>query len=328
MEEDRSQRGSSGSLLVIGRAIAVFVLSLTCPAFSDDVTPEAPPTIQPALNKSGESPTLTQDELIKKCADVGDRLSDVKRVWEQTIVSSDAKARQKAFDLLERFLVSAGPDEPDVAIKGLRAKIAKVSKAINIDACLGATTAFQQVLKDAEEKVKWAEGALPMNSDYSWCKSVATFCRTKHRGSFNGIRLVAEPNLGTVVQAGDNQIDVSGFSGLPLLGVATDLKGHWVGLQLHVVSAATVTLDANASAVTEGRLLDAVDRKVKVEFGIGAGFTFIDGAVALGYTWLFFDGASFVPATAATGPNPRTKGSFYFALQPVSIVQKAISAIP
>lgn len=145
--------------------------------------------------------------------------------------------------------------------------------------------------------------------------------------TFNGVRLLFEPQFGNVFQTVDNRIVTNDYNGLLKFGCETNLLMGYVSLQGLLIFPTTVQFDELGMIRADQHIKDPTGR-VSVDYGAGVGLSFFDGVIAVGYASLFFDKRNFTNM----GDIPRTTFNyqtnfFYFAIQPVSAIKTVIQNI-
>jgi hypothetical protein len=164
--------------------------------------------------------------------------------------------------------------------------------------------------------------AAALESIKVWCDDATTVCGETPRQMFNGLRFVFEPQLGVLMQNGRNRFDETSFRALEKIGVASDLMGRRMGVQLLFIYPSTVQFDEQSPIRINNQLADANEGKVDVTWGATIGLTFLDGLLAAGYGILRYD-----PRDFATGFDSRsnTRDSFFYLnVQAVEAVKGAI----
>lgn len=145
-----------------------------------------------------------------------------------------------------------------------------------------------------------ADGWIPeshqiVQSSRSWCEDSLTVCWNPCKSGFSGLRFIAEPRLGNIIEWGKkNRPELEAFGGLTLLGVETNWRGGYIALQAQVVLPGTVTLDEHSPLRKEGRVVGpdgtpVPNGSIHVDSGFGIGFSFFDGVLAAGFGMLRYD---------------------------------------
>jgi len=167
-------------------------------------------------------------------------------------------------------------------------------------------------------------------STENWLKDATTITfyhpkdsQKKWKGnSFNGLRIIYEPQFGIIFQTVENRITVNNFDGFNKIGVETNLCKGYVSLQTLLIYPTTVTLDNKSPLVTNHNTIDS-SGKVKVDYGFVIGFSFFDGILAIGFGGVFFDKRDF----KNTLPNTSFQSNFwYMNFQPISAIKKAFKS--
>lgn len=160
-----------------------------------------------------------------------------------------------------------------------------------------------------------------------WCADQLTVCisGSDTRGWISGVRLIYEPNLGQLFQAGDDRFENAQLTTFQKFAAEVNVVQAWLGLQIGVIFPGAVTYDADSPLNTNGHLRDP-ERKVRVEWGWTLGASALDGIIAAGFGQLRYDRRDFVdPGTLASGFDFDNFG--WLAVQPVSAVKKLFKTI-
>lgn len=160
-----------------------------------------------------------------------------------------------------------------------------------------------------------------------WCNDATTICwnTTGRKYAFTGLRFVFEPQLGVLIQNGDNKFDNTNFKSLEKIGLATNLAGRWVGLQALFIYPSSIQFDEQ-SPLRVNNELAADTGKVDVEWGGTVGFTFLDGILSLGMGYLHYDKRDF--KASATRQKSDARDSFiYFNVQAVETIKTAVKQL-
>lgn len=281
------------------------------------------------LSSAGLAATPTEAD----CSDRLKRLSVLSRVWQVSLLSASNEAKRDSLALLT--IMQPAPNEKGVTIASdSTTALTKLSdllsqKAANLKSFDQCKTSWA----DIDTFIKTLETNLPTNIDTPWCDGGFTWCTKQRRPIFNGIRLIAEPQLGTLFQTGDDKLELDKPGSIQMVGFATDLKGRFLGLQTHVVFPGEVNFTPESSVVrvnAEGKNgLVRGGRTVHVEFGLGLGLTVFDGSFAFGVSFLNLDSNDFLnPKTKENPTGVRTHNtSFFLALQPITAGRALVNAI-
>ncbi len=184
-------------------------------------------------------------------------------------------------------------------------------------------TAGQVTLTEADATV--SEEVLRLSTK-AWCADATTICwRGPESRIGSGVRLVFEPQLGVLVQFGDDKFVDTNFKGLEKIGVETNLVEGYIGFQALFIYPSSVEFDAQSRSVLDSIVLDK-SGKVDVEFGMAFGFTFLDGIIATGYGFLHYDKRDFREPATLKG-STFGDGFFYLNIQPVSAIKSALKDI-
>ena len=174
-----------------------------------------------------------------------------------------------------------------------------------------------------DDKGPWRPAAKLERSARSWCDDSLTVCWNPCRTFLGGLRFIAEPRLGTVIQGGmSNRVEPEGFGGLTLLGAEVNLRGAYIAAQGQVIMPGNVTLDEQSPARLENRLNSATGT-VHVDVGWGLGLSFFDGVFAAGVGQLYFDKRQFTTPEPGDGHNTY----FYINFQPISSLRTALKHV-
>jgi hypothetical protein len=173
-------------------------------------------------------------------------------------------------------------------------------------------------------------GAASFSSD-DWCADSGTACwrdGTRQKW-FNGVRIVAELDLSTIFQGGDNRFETK-VAVIPKVALEFNIYGAWAAAQVGLISPGSVTLDEASTAVDRLHQPLREDRRVGVTHGWVVGVSILDGAIALGEGRVHYDRRDFISDLQATDSARKAnrkvyRDSFkYVALQSVSSARAAI----
>lgn len=170
-----------------------------------------------------------------------------------------------------------------------------------------------------------AHAQSPFSPDtQTWCKDATTMCWNETRRALAGIRFVFEPQLGVLVQQGDNKFESTNFKALEKIGIATPLYGRQLGAQFLFIYPSTVAFDAQSPVRVNKQLLDE-EGKVDVEWGFTLGATVLDGVLSTGFGVLHYDRRDF---KAPESLNKSVFGDtfFYFNIQAIEALKSAIKS--
>lgn len=162
----------------------------------------------------------------------------------------------------------------------------------------------------------------------AWCKDATTVCwsDSKTQRAFSGLRFVFEPQLGVLIQNGDNKFDNTNFRSLEKIGLATNLIGRWVGLQSLFIYPSSIQFDEQSPVRVAQQLADKSEGKVDVEWGMTFGATALDGVLSIGFGFLRYDRRDFL-AEAAADKSVTRDSFFYFNVQAVEAIKGAIKTL-
>jgi hypothetical protein len=238
---------------------------------------------------------------------------------ERAFTSGQANDIAKALKALDRLrLLVETPPEGTLSALGSRPEIiARVTAAASTNPDQ-VKAALDQIVSDVFT-----------NASTPWCEDALTLCRTTQQRFLNGLRFVAEPRLGNIIQTGSNRIDSGAFDGFSMIGLETDLRGNSLGLQLSLVLPGRVKLDPRSRLVTEKRLMDSKGvvgaNEVGVNYGLGVGITLLNGILSIGYLRTHFDELDFVGGVKKASGESH-KDSVFVNLQPVAALRAAVAA--
>ena len=156
-----------------------------------------------------------------------------------------------------------------------------------------------------------------------WCKDATTVCWNNARKAFSGIRFVFEPQLGVLVQSGDNKFDSTNFKALEKIGVATSLYGRQLGFQTLFIYPSTIQFDEQSPVRVGKQILDEADGKVDVEWGMTFGVTVLDGILSTGFGFLHYDRRDF-KAPSTLPKSVFGDSFFYLNIQAIEALKGAI----
>ena len=169
----------------------------------------------------------------------------------------------------------------------------------------------------------------------SWCADSATACWTggASRQWFNGVRIVADLDLGLLFQGGGNKFE-NGVKALPKLALEFNIHGGWAAAQVAVLGPSNTTFDeSSATGVAYLQPAFRTTRSVPTSWGWLAGVSVLDGSLMAGVGRLFYDKRAFrrsvedttltrLGLTAQIPFNTLTRDSFgYASLQPISSIR-------
>jgi|GEM_PF-2378525 len=158
-----------------------------------------------------------------------------------------------------------------------------------------------------------------------WCSDVVTVCWNSQRPSLSGLRLLLEPNFSvTVPIQGENgfAFSTTNIANSVAVGLEVNLAGAWLSHQ-----AFFLTPHASELTSTEGPTA-GTKASVKAKAGVGFGFSTLNGALAVGYGFSFWD-RSTLPDFANTLSERRGANSnfLYISIAPGSLSRTAIVGI-
>ena len=132
----------------------------------------------------------------------------------------------------------------------------------------------------------------PFSSE-SWCADSGTACWGEGRRwrGLNGVRLIADVDLGYIFQGGSNQF-AGGLRGLPKIALEVNAIGGWVAAQVALIAPGTVTFDESSDAVRALRS-GGTSRQVRYDWGWTGGLSFLDGSLSAGGGRLYYDRRQF-----------------------------------
>lgn len=163
----------------------------------------------------------------------------------------------------------------------------------------------------------------------NWLKDAMTitFSKPEHRAklkhSFNGLRIIFEPQLGTLLQTSEDSFEAKNFQSLQRIGLETNIYKGFITLQGLFFYPSTVELGEENTLRAGNFMLDPNGRVI-VDFGLGAGLSFFDGTVAVGYGGLFYDEKDFRGILDRRERAPLEDNFFYLNIQPISMIKAAI----
>lgn len=164
----------------------------------------------------------------------------------------------------------------------------------------------------------------------NWLKDATTITfskpedRDKFKNTFNGIRIIFEPQLARVVQFGSNRFESKIFGGLDRFGVEINLYKGFVSLQLINIFPSVVQFDQLSPIRKFGYSIDP-QGKVAVDFGLAAGLSFFDGIIAIGYGNLFYARRDFKPHAYYNETLFRDE-FIYIDIQAISAIKAAVKS--
>ncbi len=147
--------------------------------------------------------------------------------------------------------------------------------------------------------------------------------RKRWKNSFNGLRLIFEPQLGTVMQNDEDSFEAQNFGSLERIGLETNIYKGGIALQGLFFYSSEVQLAEENTLRTNNWLNDPSGR-VNVDYGVALGFSLFDGVVALGYGSLFYDQRDFRGDFSQRNTSKLNNGFWYVNIQTISFVKTAI----
>lgn len=169
----------------------------------------------------------------------------------------------------------------------------------------------------------------------TWCADSGTVCWAggADRQWFNGMRIVAELDLGLVFQSGRNKFE-GGVRALPKLALEFNIYGGWAAAQLALLGPSKTTFD-ESSETGLAYLLPSyrATRTVPTTWGWLVGLSVLDGTLMGGYGSLHYDKRAFARTVADSvlrrlgvvdqvAFGGLTSDSFgYAGLQPISSIR-------
>lgn len=136
-----------------------------------------------------------------------------------------------------------------------------------------------------------SEGALSFTTR-DWCADSGTICWSRSLIGVAGLRIIGEPNFGTIFSGGGDRVEPDGFGSLAVFGLETNLVGAWLALQVSAITPGKMRFDEQSEVVTQGRLVDS-ERTVDLDYGIAVGLSLLDGVLVVGAGHLNFDERDF-----------------------------------
>lgn len=150
--------------------------------------------------------------------------------------------------------------------------------------------------------------------------------RTKLKSSFNGVRIVYEPQLGVVLQNGDNRFQNKLFLSLSKIGAEINLYEGIISLQLLGIAPSTIQFDDRSPLRINRNTIDSTG-KVNIDYGGAVGLSFLDGIFSIGFGGIFYDKRDFI--NVLNLPKNIYQNNFvYINLQPISLIKVLIKDFP
>jgi hypothetical protein len=147
--------------------------------------------------------------------------------------------------------------------------------------------------------------------------------RKSWKNSFNGLRFIFEPQLGTVMQNDEDRFEAQNFGSLERIGLETNIYKGAIALQGLFFYSSQVQL-AEENALRANNWLINPSGRVNVDYGIAAGISLFDGVIAIGYGSLFFDKRDFRGDFSQRNTPKLNNGFWYVNIQTISLVKTAI----
>ena len=147
--------------------------------------------------------------------------------------------------------------------------------------------------------------------------------RKRWKNSFNGLRLIFEPQLGTVMQNDEDGFDAQNFGALERIGLETNIYKGGIALQGLFFYSSEVQLTEENVLRTNNLTLHP-GGQVNVDYGVALGFSFFDGIVAVGYGSLFYDQRDFRGDFSQRDTPKFNNGFWYINIQTISFAKTAI----
>jgi hypothetical protein len=174
----------------------------------------------------------------------------------------------------------------------------------------------------------YAQETAPLSTD-NWLNDATTITfstpdeRKSWKNSFNGLRLIFEPQLGTVMQNEEDSFEVQNFEALERIGLETNIYKGAIALQGLFFYSSEVQL-AEENTLRANNWLNDPSGRVNVDYGVALGFSLFDGVVAVGYGSLFYDQRDF-RGDFSQRYNPKlSNGFWYINIQTISFVKTTI----
>jgi|GEM_PF-4893347 hypothetical protein len=150
-------------------------------------------------------------------------------------------------------------------------------------------------------------------------------CRHENRGNnygLAGLRLIFEPQFGTIFQTNTNRLDKNSVAVMPKFGLETNIWGGWITLQSFIIfPVPSVSYDSQSPILKQSVL---VGNTVNVDYGLGYGFSFLDGIFAIGLVTLHIDPRGFDTNSTAFKEGLLQNQYYYFSIQTISAVRKIL----
>lgn len=155
-----------------------------------------------------------------------------------------------------------------------------------------------------------------------WCKDSATVCWWPNASALNGVRVVADLAIGTIVQREQNRIERSLLQGAPRFGAELNLLEGWIAAQFVFIPPFGTKLDPTSSLVVDMRL-NNLNREISVDFGYAIGLSLAEGLISIGFGRLEYDPRGIANATAQ-----EASGSFFYVnFNPVATLRAATTRL-
>jgi hypothetical protein len=158
----------------------------------------------------------------------------------------------------------------------------------------------------------------------AWCADSGTACWSDadRRKYLNGVRVVADLDLGFLFQTGRNRFEGT-LKGNPKVTLEWNLIGGWVAFQLALTAPGTMQFDDRSPAVSALVPRQKQERQVHYNWGGMVGLALLDGGVSVGLGRVSYDRRDF--RTDTTLKKTIYRDSFgYVALQPISSIRANI----
>lgn len=158
----------------------------------------------------------------------------------------------------------------------------------------------------------------------TWLKDATTLVLKKPsekkglRNSFNGLRLIFEPQLGILIQDGADRFKADQLRSLERFGFETNLVSGDIAFHAMFIPPSFIEFEIGSPLLTNGNVIDPKG-KVRVDYGVAFGLSFLDSMFALGFGGIFYDQRDF---QNTAGKKGEFQDNFWYVnFQPISAIK-------
>ena len=157
-----------------------------------------------------------------------------------------------------------------------------------------------------------------------WLQDQTTikFPNGETRNYLSGVRLIFEPQWGTLIQNDKNRIDEKFLMNMSKFGIETNIYQGWIALQINYIFPTHVEFDSQSDIVVNSYLKNS-EKKADLDIGFSVGLSFFDGIIAVGAGWAFLDERDFIDSYNGS----KSIDFVYINIQAVSTVKTLLKVI-